>query len=55
LCQKVSVGEGWGGMSHGPNHYKTSTDKERLVTECAESQATSCDPNRTRFLTVHVV
>jgi len=35
-----------------PNSSKTTTGKERVVTTCAESQSTSSDPNRTRFLTV---
>ena len=35
-----------------PTITKASTDKERLVSECAESQSTSRGPNRTRFLTV---
>jgi hypothetical protein len=34
---------------------KTSTGNERLVSVCAESQSTSHDPNRTRFLTVQTV
>ncbi len=38
-----------------PTITKTSTDNERLVEACAESQSTSRDPNRTRFLTVQVV
>ena len=38
-----------------PTITKVSTDKERLVTACAESQSTSCDPNRTRFLIVQAV
>ena len=35
-----------------PNISKATTDKERVVTECAESQSTSRGPNRTRFLAV---
>jgi hypothetical protein len=35
-----------------PTITKASTGKERLVTTCAESQSTSRDPNRPRFLTV---
>ena len=35
-----------------PNISKATTGKERLVTACAESQSTSCVPNRTRFLSV---
>ena len=35
-----------------PTITKASTGKERLVAACAESQSTSRDPNRTRFLTV---
>jgi hypothetical protein len=35
-----------------PNISKATTDRERVVTSCAESQSTSRDPNRTRFLTV---
>jgi hypothetical protein len=38
-----------------PNISKVTTGKERVVVACAESQSTSCDPNRTRFLTVHEV
>jgi hypothetical protein len=38
-----------------PTITKASTDNERLVTVCAESQSTSRGPNRTRFLTVQVV
>jgi hypothetical protein len=38
-----------------PTITKATTDKERLVTSSAESQPTSCDPNRTRFLEVQVV
>jgi hypothetical protein len=37
-----------------PNISKATTGKERVVTECAESQSTSCGPNRTRFLAVQV-
>ena len=37
-----------------PNISKSTTDKERVVAACAESQSTSCVPNRTRFLTVQV-
>ena len=37
-----------------PNISKTTTGNERVVTVCAESQSTSRDPNRTRFLTVQV-
>ena len=32
-----------------PNISKVTTVKERVVTACAESQSTSCVPNRTRF------
>ncbi len=35
-----------------PNISKATTVKERVVTECAESQSTSRGPNRTRFLAV---
>ena len=35
-----------------PTIAKASTGKERLATACAESQSTSCVPNRTRFLAV---
>ena len=35
-----------------PNISKGTTDRERVVTVCAESQLTSCDPNRTRFVAV---
>jgi hypothetical protein len=35
-----------------PNILKPTTDKERVVTACSESQSTSRDPNRTRFLAV---
>jgi hypothetical protein len=35
-----------------PNISKATTGKERVVTVCAESQSTSRDPKRTRFLTV---
>ena len=35
-----------------PNISKTTTGKERVVAACAESQSTSCGPNRTRFLAV---
>jgi hypothetical protein len=35
-----------------PTITKASTGKERLVAACAESQSTSRDPNRTRFLAV---
>ena len=35
-----------------PNILKPTTDKERVVAACAESQSTSRDPNRTRFLAV---
>ena len=38
-----------------PNISKTTIVKERVVPECAESQSTLRDPNRTRFLTVQVV
>ena len=38
-----------------PNISKVTTVKERVVVACAESQSKSCDPNRTRFLTVQVV
>ena len=41
-------------MSHGTHISKSTTGKERVVTVCAESQSTSRDPNRTRFLTVQV-
>ena len=33
-----------------PNISKVTTGKERVVAACAESQSTSRDPNRTRFL-----
>ncbi len=36
------------------NISKATTDRERVVTVCAESQSTSRDPNRTRFLSVQV-
>ena len=32
------------------NISKSTTGKERIVASCAESQSTSGDPNRTRFL-----
>jgi hypothetical protein len=35
-----------------PNISKTTTDRERVVTACAEPQSTSRGPNRTRFLAV---
>ena len=35
-----------------PNISKATTGKERVVAACAESQSTSRDPNRTRFLAV---
>jgi hypothetical protein len=35
-----------------PTITKASTEKERFMPTCAESQSTSRDPNRTRFLTV---
>ncbi len=35
-----------------PNISKPTTGKERVVAACAESQSTSRDPNRTRFLSV---
>ena len=35
-----------------PNIAKATTGKERVVAACAESQSTSSDPNRTRFLAV---
>jgi hypothetical protein len=35
-----------------PNISKTTTGRERVVAACAESQSTSSDPNRTRFLSV---
>ena len=35
-----------------PNISKATTGKERVVAACAESQSTSCGPNRTRFLAV---
>jgi hypothetical protein len=38
-----------------PNISKATTGRERVVTECAESQSTSRGPSRTRFLTVQVV
>ena len=38
-----------------PTITKASTDNERLVTACAESQSTSSGPNRTRFLAVQAV
>jgi predicted alpha-1,6-mannanase (GH76 family) len=41
-----------------PNISKATTGRERVVAACAESQSTSCVPNRTRFLavqtTIHV-
>jgi hypothetical protein len=37
-----------------PNISKATTGRERVVAACAESQSTSRDPNRTRFLTVQV-
>jgi hypothetical protein len=37
-----------------PNNSKVTTGKERVITVCAESQSTSRDPNRTRFLEVQV-
>ncbi len=40
--------------SMDPNITKTTTGKERVVSECVESLLTSGDPNRTRFLTVQV-
>jgi hypothetical protein len=38
-----------------PTITNTSTVNERLVSTCAESQSISCDPNRTRFLSVQSV
>jgi hypothetical protein len=38
-----------------PTITKASTGNDRLVASCAESQSTSRDPNRTRFLAVQVV
>ncbi len=38
-----------------PTITKVSTGNERLVWACAESQLTSRDPNRTRFLSVQTV
>jgi hypothetical protein len=38
-----------------PHISKETTGKERVVTVCAESQSTSRDPNKPRFLTVQVV
>jgi ribosomal protein L24E len=38
-----------------PTITKASTDNERLVAACAESQSTSRAPNRTRFLAVQEV
>ena len=35
-----------------PNISKATTDKERVIAACAESQSTSSGPNRTRFLAV---
>jgi hypothetical protein len=35
-----------------PNISKTTTVRERVVAACAQSQSTSCVPNRTRFLAV---
>jgi hypothetical protein len=35
-----------------PTITKASTGKERLVSACTESQSTSRDPNRPRFLAV---
>jgi hypothetical protein len=35
-----------------PNISKATTGRERVVSACAESQSTSCGPNRTRFLAV---
>ena len=39
-------------MSQGPQHFERTTVKERVVSDCAESQSTSRVPNRTRFLAV---
>jgi hypothetical protein len=38
-----------------PHISKATTVKERVVTSCAESQSTLCEPNRTRFLSVQSV
>ncbi len=38
-----------------PNISKATTDRERVVAACAESQSKSCCPNRTRFLAVQAV
>jgi hypothetical protein len=38
-----------------PTITKASTDNERFVAACAESQSTSRGPNRTRFLVVQEV
>ena len=38
-----------------PNISEATTGKERVVAACAESQSTSRDPNRTRFLVVQAV
>jgi hypothetical protein len=38
-----------------PTITKVSTGNERLVAACAESQSTSRDPNRTRFLAAQEV
>ena len=37
-----------------PNISRGTTGKERVVVVCAESQSTSCDPNRSRFLTAQM-
>ena len=37
-----------------PNILKSTTSKERVVSACAQSQSTSRDPNRIRFLEVQV-
>ena len=39
-------------MTHGPQHFETTTGKEMVVAACAESQSTSRGPNQTRFLAV---
>ena len=49
LFQKVSVGRVRWNVKD-PTITKATTDKERLVSECAESPTTRC-PNRTRFET----
>ncbi len=46
------VGEAYVECHMDPNISKATTVKERVVAACAESQSTSCGPNRTRFLAV---